>query len=253
GAQMPMLGLGVWQVPRGRETEQAVRWALEAGYRHIDTARAYDNEDNVGAAIRASGVPREQVFVTTKLLPNARDAERQLRASLQRLGMDYVDLYLIHAPPRDPTWFWSDLERLHRQGLARAIGVSNYGTRELWAVLARAEIRPMVNQVQFSPFQYRRRLLEFCQGQGIVFEGYSPLNRGRGLNHPTISLIAQRLGPTPAQVMLRWSLQHYAVTIPKSTHRERVYENARVFDFALTPEDMAALDRLDQTGGSDQA
>jgi diketogulonate reductase-like aldo/keto reductase len=250
---MPMLGLGVWQVPRGRETEQAVRWALEAGYRHIDTARAYDNEDSVGAAIRASGVPRAQIFVTTKLLPNARDAERELQASLQRLGMDYVDLYLIHAPPRDPTWFWSDLERLHRQGLTRAIGVSNYGARELWAVLARAEIRPMVNQVQFSPFQYRRRLLELCQGQGIVFEGYSPLNRGRGLNHPTISLIAQRLGRTPAQVMLRWSLQHYAVTIPKSTHRERVYENARVFDFTLTPDDMAALDRLDQTGGSDQA
>jgi diketogulonate reductase-like aldo/keto reductase len=250
---MPMLGLGVWQVPRGRETEQAVGWALEAGYRHIDTARAYDNEDSVGVAIRASGLPREQIFVTTKLLPSARDAEQELRASLQRLGLDYVDLYLIHAPPRDPTWFWSDLERLHRQGLARAIGVSNYGVRELGAVLGRAQIRPMVNQVQFSPFQYRRRLLEFCHSQGILFEGFSPLNRGRGLGQPPIPGIAQRLGRTPAQVMLRWSLQHAAVTIPKSTHRERILENARVFDFALTPEDMAALDRLDQTGQSDQA
>jgi diketogulonate reductase-like aldo/keto reductase len=254
GALMPVLGLGVWQMAAGRETEQAVEWALEAGYRHIDTASAYRNEQSVGAALRRSGLPREQVFVTTKLMPAHASAARELEKSLERLGLDYVDLYLIHWPlPLLGARQWRGLESLQGRGLAREIGVSNFGRDRLETLMRGASRAPAVDQVQFSPFRFRRRLLDFCLEQGIVFEAYSPLERGRALHDPVIIAVAERLGRTPAQVMLRWAIQHQAVVIPKSSREERIRSNAQLFDFELSDTDMQALDALDRTDGSARA
>ena len=251
---MPLLGLGVWQMSAGRETEQAIEWAFEAGYRHVDTASYYRNEQSVGAALRRSGLPREDVFVTTKLLPGPPSAARELGKSLNRLGLDYVDLYLIHWPlPLGNARMWRQLESLHERGLARAIGVSNFGRDRLAKLLRSAGRRPAVNQVQFSPYQYRRRLLEYCDQQGIVFEAYSPLARGRGLDNPTITAVSERLDRTPAQVMLRWAIQHGAVVIPKSSRQERIRSNAQLFDFELSDADIQSLDALDNTKNSDRA
>ena len=251
---MPVLGLGVWQMAAGRETEQAVEWALAAGYRHIDTASMYRNEQSVGAALRRSGLPREEVFVTTKLMPGRPSATRELDKSLTRLGLEYVDLYLIHWPlPLANARMWRQLESLQEAGRARTIGVSNFGRDRLANLIGSAASVPAVNQVQFSPYQYRRRLLEYCNRQGIVFEAYSPLARGRGLHDPTIVAVAARLERTPAQVMLRWAVQHRAVVIPKSSREERIRSNARLFDFELTEADMQILDALDHTNGSARA
>ena len=251
---MPVLGLGVWKMAAGTETEQAVEWALEAGYRLIDTASTYRNEQSVGAALRRSGLPREQVFVTTKLLPVHAHSSRELAKSLERLGLDYVDLYLIHWPiPFRNTHVWRELEALQEQGLAREVGVSNFGTEKLESLLRSGRRPPAVDQVQFSPFHFRRRLLDYCLEHGIVFEAYSPLERGSGVHDPTIRDVAERAGRTPAQVMLRWAIQHQAVVIPKSSNRERIRSNAQVFDFELGEDDMRALDGLDQTNGSADA
>jgi diketogulonate reductase-like aldo/keto reductase len=253
GLAMPLLGLGVWQAAEGEPTRRAVGWALEAGYRHIDTAQAYGNERSVGEGLRASGVPREDIFLTTKFWPGRRDPERELEGSLRRLGVDQVDLYLVHWPQGAPTRAWAGMERAAQNGLARAIGVSNFAVDELDAVLASATIAPAVNQVQFSPFQFRRALLDACRRRGIVLEAYSPLTRGRGLSDATIVQIASRLQRTPAQVMLRWAIQRGIPVIPKSVRRERIVANAQVFDFALGDDDVRALDALDRTGGTDQA
>jgi diketogulonate reductase-like aldo/keto reductase len=251
---MPVLGLGVWQMAAGTATEQAVEWALEAGYRHVDTASIYRNERSVGAALRRSGLPREQVFVTTKLMPARVSAARELEKSLERLGLAHVDLYLIHWPlPLLNARLWRELESLQERELAKAIGVSNFGHDTLEALLRSASRKPAVNQVQFSPFHYRRRLLEYCLEQAIVFEAYSPLARGRGLQDPTITALAERLGRTPAQVMLRWAIQHQALVIPKSSRKERIRSNAQLFDFELTDTDMRALDALDRTNASARA
>ena len=251
---MPVLGLGVWQMAAGRETEQAVEWALEAGYRHIDTATMYRNEESVGTALRGSGLPREDVFVTTKLLPARGSPSRELDKSLRRLGLDHVDLYLIHWPlPLGNARIWRQLEALQEQGLARAIGVSNFGRDRLAKLLRSATRRPAVNQVQFSPYQYRRRLLDYCNEQEVAFEAYSPLARGRGLDNPVITAIAERLDRTPAQVMLRWAIQHKTVVIPKSSRQDRIRSNAQLFDFELTGADMENLDALDRTGGTANA
>jgi diketogulonate reductase-like aldo/keto reductase len=250
---MPMLGLGVWQMAAGRETEQAVDWALEAGYRHVDTATMYRNERSVGAALARSGLPREDVFVTTKWLPRLRSARVELGRSLERLGLEYVDLYLIHWPiPMRSGNAWSQLRTLQEQGLARAIGVSNYGTDRLERILD-AGRGPAVDQVLFNPFQFRRGLLEFCEQRGIVLEAYSPLDRGRALAHPRVVEIARRLGRTTAQVLLRWSIQHNVPVIPKSSRQDRIQSNAQIFDFALEPHDMQVLDALDTTGGTTRA
>jgi diketogulonate reductase-like aldo/keto reductase len=253
GVPMPMIGLGVWQMAEGRETEQAVEWALEAGYRHIDTATMYRNERSVGAALARSGLRREDVFVTTKWLPTMRSARVELGRSLERLGLEYVDLYLIHWPvPVRAGSAWSRLQALREQGLARAIGVSNYGADRLERLVADGS-GPAVDQVLFNPFQFRRGLLEFCEQHGIVLEAYSPLERGRALSHPRVVEIARRLGRTPAQVLLRWSIQHGAPVIPKSSRQDRIRSNARIFDFALEPSDMETLDALDTTGGTTRA
>jgi diketogulonate reductase-like aldo/keto reductase len=253
GSRIPVLGLGVWQVPNGPECENAVRWALELGYRHIDTAQAYGNEESVGRALRDSGVPREEVFLTTKFYPAHRDPEAEARRSLERLGVDHVDLYIIHWPQRGPTWAWPGMEAAKAAGHARSIGVSNFSADELEQVLSIAQSPPVVNQVQFSPFEYRHRLLAECQEREIVLEAYSPLGTGRHLADPTVAETAERVGRTPAQVLLRWCLQRGTVVIPKSTHRERIEENAQIFDFELSDEEMAALDALDQTGGTPEA
>jgi len=254
GVLMPMLGLGVWQAAAGAETRQAVEWALEAGYRHIDTATYYRNEADVGAAIAASGIPREEIFVTTKWMPALRSAPSEIRRSLERLDMAYVDLYLIHWPlPGRIRNSWSAFEAIREQGLARAIGVSNYGSDRLKKLLDSATVPPAVNQVLFSPFHYRKALLELCDRREVVLEAYSPLERGKALGDATIVEIAGRIGREPAQVMLRWGIQHDAVVIPKSTHRERIVSNARIFDFELSSDDMRTLDALDRTRGTGSA
>ena len=255
GVLMPVLGLGVWQMDEGRETEQAVEWALEAGYRHIDTAQMYRNERSVGAAVARSGLPREDVFVTTKWVPMVRGATAELQRSLERLGFEYVDLYLIHWPiPGRSGPGWRELEQLRDRGLARSVGVSNYGAERLERVVEKSNHPPAVNQVQFSPFHYRRALLEACERLGVVLEAYSPLERGgRDLDHPTVAEVASRLGRSSAQVLLRWAVQRGAVVIPKSSRRERIVSNAQIFDFELGEADMAALDGLDRTGGTGNA
>ena len=254
GVRMPVLGLGVWQIPDGSEAEQAVEWALEAGYRHVDTASLYKNERSVGAALKRSGVPREQVFVTTKLMPMRLDVARELELSLERLGLDYVDQYLIHWPlPAVVSRQWRALESLQDAGLARSIGVSNFGVRRLRSLVGRAARGPAVDQVQLSPFHYRRRLVDCCHEHGIVPVAYSPLERGKEFEHPTIVAVAARVERTPAQVMLRWSVQRGAVVIPKSSRQERIRSNAQIFDFELDADAMQTLDGLDRTGETGRA
>jgi diketogulonate reductase-like aldo/keto reductase len=252
GNEIPLLGLGVWQVPNGPECVNAVRWALELGYRLIDTAQAYRNEESVGRGLRESGIPREEVFLTTKLFPAPRDAEAEAQRSLERLGVDYVDLYLVHWPQGAPTRDWAGMERARARGYARSIGVSNYGVSDLDELLAVAELPPAVNQVQFSPFEYRRRLLQACEERNVTLEAYSPLGTGRHLSDEGVWEIARRVARTPAQVLLRWCVQRDLPVIPKSTHRDRIEENGQIFDFTLSDEDMAALDALDETGGTDR-
>ena len=251
GVRMPVLGLGVWQMAEGAETENAVEWALEAGYRHVDTAQLYRNERSVGAAIRRSGISREEIFVTTKWLPTVRNAGPALEQSLERLGMPYVDLYLIHWPvPFRSGRGWRDMEELADRALARARGVSNYGDDRLETTVTGARRKPAVNQVLFTPFHYRRELLGTCERLGVVLESYSPLEQGRALDDPTVVTVARRVDRTPAQVLLRWGVQKNTVVIPKSSRRERIVENAQIFDFELGDDEMRTLDALDRTGGT---
>jgi 2,5-diketo-D-gluconate reductase A len=253
GNRIPLLGLGVWQVPNGPECVNAVRWALETGYRHLDTAQAYGNEESVGQGLRESGVPREDVFITTKFYPARRDPAAEAERSLRRLGVEHVDLYIVHWPQGGPIWAWPGMERARELGYATSIGVSNFSARELDEVVAAGSVAPAVNQVQFSPFEYRRGLLEECERRRVVLEAYSPLGTGRHLGDPAVTAIAERLGRTPAQVLLRWCIQRELPVIPKSTHRERIEENVQIFDFSLLEQDVAALDALDRTGGTDRA
>jgi 2,5-diketo-D-gluconate reductase A len=253
GNEIPLLGLGVWQVPDGPECVDAVRDALELGYRHIDTAQAYGNEESVGRALRESGVPRERVFVTTKFFPSRRDPVAEVERSLQRLGLDAVDLYIVHWPQGGATWAWPGMEKARELGHARTIGVSNFGVGELQQVLAAATVPPAVNQVQFSPFEYRRALLDACEDSGIALEAYSPLGTGRHLGSDAVAQVAARVGRTPAQVLLRWCIERGIPVIPKSTRRERIAENAQIFDFSLSEQDVAELDALDRTAGTGRA
>lgn len=253
GFTIPTLGLGVWQVPNGPECENAVRWALELGYRHIDTAQAYGNEESVGRAVRDSGIRREEISITTKFYPASTDPVAEAAKSLRRLGVDQVELYIVHWPAKGPTWAWSGMEAARERGYARSIGVSNFSANELEQVIAIASTAPVVNQVQFSPFEYRRALLKACEDRQVALEAYSPLGTGRHLSDPTVTAIAARVGRTPAQVLLRWCLQRRTIVLPKSTHRERIEENARLFDFTLSDDDMARLDALDRTGSTDRA
>jgi diketogulonate reductase-like aldo/keto reductase len=253
GNEIPLLGLGVWQVEPGEETENSVRWALELGYRHIDTAQAYGNEESVGQALRDSRVPREEIFLATKFYPGSEDPEAEAEKSLERLGVDQVDLYLIHWPQGGPTWAWPGMQRTKEAGYARSIGISNFSVEEMDALFRQGDVPPVVNQIQFSPFKYRRALLQSCAKRDVALEAYSPLGTGRHLKKRKLRKVAERLGRTPAQVLLRWCVQRGLPTIPKSTHRERIEENAQIFDFGLSDEEMAELDSLDETGGTDRA
>ncbi len=250
GAQMPVLGLGVFQVPKGRVARETVRSALGVGYRLIDTAALYGNEQEVGKAVRDSGLSREEVFITTKLWNDDQGYESTLRAferSRTALGVSSVDLYLIHWPVSDKrTESWRALLRLRREGKCRSVGVSNYTVSHLRELLETSDVVPAVNQVEFSPFLFQRELLEFCRDHGIQLEAYAPLTKGRRFGDPTLGRVARSHGVTPAQVLIRWGLQHDVVEIPKSIQPERILENARALELELSPEEMATLDGLDE-------
>ena len=253
GTVMPLLGLGVWQVPDGPTCVHAVRSALELGYRHIDTAQAYGNESSVGQALRESGVARDEVFITTKFHPGRRDPLREAAYSIEQLEVDYVDLYLVHWPGGGATWAWPGMEAARARSYARAIGVSNFDPDELDQVLARATVAPVVDQVHFNPSAYRKALLDACAERDIALEAYSPLGTGAQLDDPVVTGIADRLGRSPAQVLLRWCVQRGIPVITKSTHRDRIAENAQIFDFELSANDMAELDALDRSGKTREA
>jgi len=248
--QIPWVGLGVFKSPPGKETEQAVRWALELGYRHIDTAAFYQNEQDVARGLKASGVPREKVFITTKVWNTDQGYDQALKAfdrSRLALDVDVVDLYLVHWPVRGKfTDTWKALEKLLADGKVRAIGVSNFLVHHLEELRASSSVAPVVNQVEFHPFLVQKELLDYDARTGIRHEAWSPLTRGRRLDDPAITAISRKHGRTPAQVVLRWDLQLGVVTIPKSVHRERILENSKVFDFELDAEDMARLTGLDE-------
>jgi len=255
GVRMPLFGLGTWAAT-GKAGRQAVIWALEAGYRLIDTASSYGNESEVGEAVRESGLRRSEIFITTKVWPAEFGYETTLRAfeaSRRRLDLEQIDLYLLHWPGDDPhqrAESWRALETLLLDGRCRAVGVSNFMVPELEEIIVEGKggLVPAVNQVPFSPFDQQRDVHAFCRSHGICLEGYSPLTRGAKLGERTTRSLAKAHGRTPAQIMLRWALQKEVVTIPKSVHKERILENAAVFDFSLSPEDLAALDVLDAAG-----
>ena len=248
GVEMPQFGLGVWQIPAGAPTRRAVKAALEAGYRLIDTAKFYGNEADVGAAVRESGIPKDEVFITTKLWNTDHGYEAALEAyeaSRKRLGFPTVDLYLIHWPvPGLRRETWRALERILREGKARAIGVSNYMVPHLEELLASAEVVPAVNQIELSPFLYPRDVVEFCERHKVAVEAYSPLTKGHRLPDPRLVGIAQKYRKSVPQVLIRWGLQHGFVEIPKSAKPEHIRENADVFDFEIRAEDMRVLDSL---------
>lgn len=245
GATMPLLGLGTWQA-RGRGAVDAVRYALEVGYRHIDTATMYGNERQVGQAVAESGVPRAELFVTTKLPQSHAGREREtLEESLAALGFERVDLWLIHWPPGGSSRpdVWERLLELQGEGLAREVGVSNYSLRQIDELERAAGRLPAVNQIEWSPALFDRDVLEGHRSRGVQLEGYSPL-RTMNLRAPRLVQIAEKHGVTAAQVVLRWHIEHRVVAIPKSTNPERISENAALFDFGLTPQEVGILDGL---------
>jgi diketogulonate reductase-like aldo/keto reductase len=250
GATIPQVGLGVWQTPAGGETRGAVLEALRSGYRHVDTARIYGNEADVGAALRDSGLPRGDVFVTTKLWNADQGHDRALRAfdaSLNRLGLEYVDLYLLHWPVAGLRLdSWRALERLHAEGRARSIGVSNFLVPHLEELLGHARVVPAVDQIELTPFLQRRDTRALCARHGIVVEAYSPLTRGLRLTHPVVASVAREVERSPAQVLLRWGIQQGVVVLPKSTKAQRIAENGAIFDFTLDDGAMRRLDALEE-------
>ena len=249
GVKLPWLGFGVFKVEDGDVLEQAVSAALQIGYRSIDTASLYKNERGVGNAIRASGIPREEIFLTTKVWNDDMRAKRTLAAfaeSLERLGTDYVDLYLVHWPVAGYyKETWKAMEEIYASGRAKAIGVSNFTIHHLEDLFYDSQVVPAVNQIEFHPFLLQAELLAFCQSQAIQVEAWSPLMRGGIIQNEIVQEIANRHRKTTAQIVLRWDLQHGVVTIPKSIHANRIEENADIFDFTLSEADMKALDALD--------
>ncbi|MBJ6362712.1 aldo/keto reductase [Paenibacillus sp. GCM10012307] len=250
GTEMPWLGLGVWKVREEEKLIRSVRTALDYGYRSIDTATIYGNEAEVGKAIRQSGVPREELFVTTKLWNTEHGYERTISAfeeSLKQLKLDYIDLYLIHWPVRDAfTETWRAFIKLYEEGKIKAIGVSNFQTHHLEEIIATSDILPAVNQIELHPRLTQKPLLNFCRNRGIQVEAWSPLMRGRLMDEPVLTELASRLNKSVAQIILRWNLQLGIATIPKSVTTTRIIENAGIFDFELSDEAMLAIDGLNQ-------
>lgn len=249
GVKMPVLGLGVWKAENGAEVESAVKYALKAGYRSIDTAAAYGNEEGVGKAVKDSGMDRNEIFITTKVWNKDQGYDSTLRAfddSLKKLDMDYVDLYLVHWPVKGKYKdTWKALEKIYKEGRARAIGVSNFQVHHLKDLMSDSEFVPTVNQVEFHPLLTQLELRKFCKENKIQLEAWSPLMQGR-LDLPLLTQLADKYGKTPAQIVLRWDLQSEVVTIPKSVKEHRILENADIFDFELSDDDMEDIDNLNK-------
>ena len=253
GVEMPMLGLGVFQTPAGETTVNAVKWALEIGYRHIDTAKMYENEASVAEGIRAAGLKREDVFVTSKILPAdiiAGKTAEGFDQTLEQLGSDYVDLMLLHFPMTDEMNIaaWNTMIDYYKAGKARAIGVSNYNIRQLNVLLDNFDVVPVVNQFHIDPINNQQECLDFCMSKGIYTEASSPFG-GTGrtkeiLENPTIVKLAEELGKTTAQIVIRWNMQRGTIMIPKSVHKERIESNFDVFDFELNDEHMAVMESV---------
>ncbi|NVM45745.1 MAG: aldo/keto reductase [Candidatus Lokiarchaeota archaeon] len=254
GVEMPLFGLGTWEISEGDTIINVVRWAISNGYRHIDTARIYGNENGVGKGLKISleeqGINREDIFITTKLWIDSFKHEKALKAfdrSLNNLGLDYVDLYLLHWP--EPTYrqeAWKALESIFKEGKARSIGVSNYYENHLDELLNGADIIPAVNQVELTPYLYLKELKEYCDNKGIMLEAYSPLTRGKKLKDPKLMDIANKYGKSSAQILIRWGLQHKIIEIPKSSNENHIIENSKIFDFTISEDDMANLDKFDE-------
>ena len=249
GLQMPSLGLGVWQSDNGQETINAMHWAFDAGYRHIDTARIYNNEEAVGKALATASVPRDQVWLTTKIW---NDDIRQVRAtaaleeSLERLQTDYVDLLLLHWPVDGSTQAWQELEKALSAGKVRSIGLSNFMADDLENILQAGDVVPAVNQIEYHPYLVQSEAISACDEHDIIITAWSPLMQGKFLQEPTFAEIGEDYGKTAAQVVLRWCLQNDVIAIPKSVHKSRIIENGELFDFALKEEDMQRIDRLER-------
>nr|WP_293303619.1 aldo/keto reductase [Allomuricauda sp.] len=250
GVQMPYFGLGVYLSKDGTEVINAVRVALDHGYRHIDTAAIYDNEEGVGIGIKESRVPRRDIFLVSKVWNTDQGYDSTLRAfeaSLKRLDTDYLDLYLIHWPKGELSKeTWKALERLYKEKRIRAIGVSNFLQHHLEDLLTSAEIVPMVNQMEFHPYLVQQDLVDFCRAKGIQYEAWSPMMQGNIFDLEIMKALASKYNKTVAQIVLRWDLQKGVVTIPKSSKKERIISNASIFDFELSAEDMQRLDALDR-------
>ncbi len=250
GVEMPYLGLGVYLSEDGREVINAVKWAVESGYRHIDTASIYENEQGVGEGIRASGIQREDIFLVSKVWNTDQGYDTTIRAfeaSLKRLGTDYLDLYLIHWPVAGKyKETWRALEELYRENRIRAIGVSNFMQHHLEDLLEGANVVPAVNQMEFHPFLVQQSLLEYCYSHGIQYEAWSPLMQGHIFKEPVFQRMADKYGKTIAQIALRWNMQKGVITIPKSSKKERIRANADIFDFSIAEEDMRIIDALDK-------
>jgi methylglyoxal/glyoxal reductase len=249
GIKMPLLGLGVYDM-YNREAEQAVEWALEMGYRLIDTASMYQNEREIGHAVRQSGIPRRDIFITTKVNNTEQGYDKTLRAfenSLKKLNCEYVDLYLVHWPlkkTRKETWL--ALEKLYKEGQVRAIGVANYLIPFLEELKTYAEVIPVVNQVEFSPYLYLEELVKYCQNHKIQLQAYTPLVRGERFNDPKLLSLSEKYGKTPAQIILRWALQLGVSTIPKSSNKKRLSENFDVFDFDISEKDINFINTFNE-------
>ncbi|TKH05092.1 aldo/keto reductase [Peribacillus simplex] len=250
GVKMPQLGFGVFKVKNGNETVESVKKAIEVGYRAIDTAAIYENEEGVGQAIRECGVPREELFITSKVWNTEQGYETTLQAfedSLNRLGLEYLDLYLIHWPGKDKYLeTWRALEKLYKDGKVKSIGVSNFHVHHLENLLANSEVKPVVNQIELHPLLTQVEIRDYCAKHEIKVESWSPLGRGNLLEEPTINHIAKKHGKSSAQVLIRWHLQHDLVVIPKSITPSRIEENAQVFDFSLSLNEMNQIDALNK-------
>ena len=248
--EIPYLGLGTYNITRQKEVDQSIHSAFETGYRLIDTAAAYGNEKEIGKAIKSSSVPRKEIFITTKLDNSDHGYESTFKAfdkSLMKLDCDYIDLYLIHWPVSGRNESWKAMEKLLETDKCRSTGVSNYMVHHLNELKENSFVLPAVNQIELNPFVFENEVLDYCHNHGIAVEAYTPITKGKRFDHPEIKRLSEKYKKTPAQIMLRWSLQHNAIVIPKSSNPERIKENADIFDFEISEEDMENLDSLDES------